>query len=449
MSNTTTHLTQTSVDIYGAARLGAASLVREVGAELSNITFVGVPVYDSPVIDQRIASANYWLSQLPGEPAVHERWLGYKQYELSNHLGNVTATLSDAKSTQFDGAVHYTPRITSLTDYYPFGAAMPGRSFSEGEYRYGFQGQETDDEIKGKGNSINYKYRMHDARIGRFFAVDPLAAKYPFYAPYSFSGNRVIDMIELEGLEPTKPELYWVARPDLELAWFGDLERTIIYETEGIHSNSAYFHGAETMYVSVTYPAANDDLSPLEYHFWDKGLDQWVQFHSQDIGMDSKEATELFVYSVGGAGLIVSGLIIADIVGWAYVFEEIGQIALEEAAGIQIVIDPLDLLRHGVKRSGRAVIGSMDDEYWKAAKPGDRLFHFEDDLWDELVKQGHDMWGANKRWLDDIIKHRDVVDISRPYKDIREGSTLSEEVKYLLRNGYKWTDDAMQQLIPK
>ena len=68
--------------------------------------------------------------------------------------------------------------------------------------RYGFQAQEMDNEIKGEGNSVNYKFRMHDPRLGRFFAVDPLSAKYPFYSPYAFSGNRVIDAIELEGLEP-------------------------------------------------------------------------------------------------------------------------------------------------------------------------------------------------------------------------------------------------------
>ena len=70
-----------------------------------------------------------------------------------------------------------------------------------GGYRYGFQGQEEDDEIKGEGNSINYKYRMHDPRIGRFFAVDPLSPKYPELTPYQFSSNRVIDGVELEGLE--------------------------------------------------------------------------------------------------------------------------------------------------------------------------------------------------------------------------------------------------------
>ncbi|OYU92788.1 MAG: hypothetical protein CFE21_22805 [Bacteroidetes bacterium B1(2017)] len=43
---------------------------------------------------------------------------------------------------------------------------------------------------------------MHDTRVGRFFARDPLTRKYPFYSPYAFSGNRVIDSRELEGLEP-------------------------------------------------------------------------------------------------------------------------------------------------------------------------------------------------------------------------------------------------------
>jgi RHS repeat-associated protein len=77
---------------------------------------------------------------------------------------------------------------------------QPNRHGGE-SYTYNFQGQETDDEVKGKGNSVNYKYRMHDPRLGRFFAVDPLAPKYPHNGPYNFSENRVIDGVELEGLE--------------------------------------------------------------------------------------------------------------------------------------------------------------------------------------------------------------------------------------------------------
>lgn len=92
--------------------------------------------------------------------------------------------------------------LNTSSDYYPYGMLMDNRhGVEDSKYRYGFQGQESDDEVKGEGNSVNYKYRMHDPRIGRFFAIDPLAPKYPWYTPYQFSGNKVIHAVELEGLE--------------------------------------------------------------------------------------------------------------------------------------------------------------------------------------------------------------------------------------------------------
>jgi RHS repeat-associated protein len=78
---------------------------------------------------------------------------------------------------------------------------VPNRHESSPAYRYGFQGQEKDDELKGEGNSLNYTFRMHDPRIGRFLSLDPLAPEYPWNSPYVFSENRVIDGIELEGME--------------------------------------------------------------------------------------------------------------------------------------------------------------------------------------------------------------------------------------------------------
>ena len=69
------------------------------------------------------------------------------------------------------------------------------------DYRFGFNGQEKDNEMKGIGNSLNYTYRMHDTRLGRFFAVDPLAKSFPWNSPYAFAENRVIDGKDLEGLE--------------------------------------------------------------------------------------------------------------------------------------------------------------------------------------------------------------------------------------------------------
>lgn len=78
---------------------------------------------------------------------------------------------------------------------------VPNRFGNIEDYRYGFQGQEKDDEIKGEGNSLNYTFRMHDPRVGRFLSLDPFIKQFPHNSPYAFSENRVIDMIELEGGE--------------------------------------------------------------------------------------------------------------------------------------------------------------------------------------------------------------------------------------------------------
>ena len=85
---------------------------------------------------------------------------------------------------------------------------LPNRHANTSDYRYGFQGQELDNEIKGEGNSLNFKYRMHDPRVGRFFAIDPLAVQYPWNSPYAFSENQVIRYMEFEGLEKVDPPGY-------------------------------------------------------------------------------------------------------------------------------------------------------------------------------------------------------------------------------------------------
>jgi RHS repeat-associated protein len=138
----------------------------------------------------------------------YNRIVSSKSYELTNHLGNVTTTVSDRKlytpSPTGNTIAQTDPDITTTNDYYPYGMLLAGRS-EAAHYRFGFQGQERDDEVKGEGNSVNYTYRMHDVRLGRFFAVDPLSAKYAYNSTYAFSENQVIAFIELEGAEKKKP----------------------------------------------------------------------------------------------------------------------------------------------------------------------------------------------------------------------------------------------------
>jgi RHS repeat-associated protein len=79
---------------------------------------------------------------------------------------------------------------------------MPGRKYTAGTgYRYGFNGKEEDDEVKGDGNQQDYGMRIYDTRLGRFLSVDPITKQYPELTPFQFASNSPIENIDVDGLE--------------------------------------------------------------------------------------------------------------------------------------------------------------------------------------------------------------------------------------------------------
>lgn len=143
----------------------------------------------------------------PVAHGVTNRWnaLGFKQYELSNHLGNVLTTVTDRRIQHIGSGNtmdYLMPDVVSAQDYYAFGGLMPGRTESTAGYRYGFNGKENDNDIgKGTGNQQDYGMRIYDPRIAKFLSVDPITAKYPELTPYQFASNTPIQASDLDGLE--------------------------------------------------------------------------------------------------------------------------------------------------------------------------------------------------------------------------------------------------------
>jgi RHS repeat-associated protein len=172
---------QTEKFIYGSSRLGVQN------CKTNLLGSAGTTTYVQTTVPHRI---------------------GKKGYELSNHLGNVLSVISDKAIPHNNGGgvVDYLlADILQSTDNSPFGVQLSNRTLSKSAVndltRFGFQNQEMDNELKGKGNSVNFEFRMHDPRLGRFFAIDPLCKDYPYNSSYAFSENKVINGIELEGLE--------------------------------------------------------------------------------------------------------------------------------------------------------------------------------------------------------------------------------------------------------
>ncbi len=89
--------------------------------------------------------------------------------------------------------------IRNISDYSPFGVLLAERTVEGAFYRNGFQGQERDDEVKGDGNSVNFSYRMHDPRVGRWLSCDAHKPNYPAWAPYASNGDNPIVNFDIDG----------------------------------------------------------------------------------------------------------------------------------------------------------------------------------------------------------------------------------------------------------
>jgi RHS repeat-associated protein len=128
--------------------------------------------------------------------------------------------------------------IKRFTRYPTYEATIGNYQTAENTgYRYGFQGQEKDDEWKGSGNHVNFKFRGYDSRLGRFWSVDPLFRSYPWNSTYAFAENDVIRSIDLEGAEKLimTQYLYLTSGKLVKLSegivkndgdWNGDIHRT-------------------------------------------------------------------------------------------------------------------------------------------------------------------------------------------------------------------------------
>jgi RHS repeat-associated protein len=75
---------------------------------------------------------------------------------------------------------------------------MPQRVWTSDSagYRYGFNGMERDDEVKGGGNYLDFGARGYDSRIGRWISVDPLNQ---FHSSYVGLGNNPIKFYDVDG----------------------------------------------------------------------------------------------------------------------------------------------------------------------------------------------------------------------------------------------------------
>ena len=186
---------------------------------------------------------------------------GKKQYELTNHLGNVLTTINDRKigvdTATTDGHYDYwLAAQISGQDYYSGGMVMPERSFAFDFYRFGAaSGQEKDNDISGIGNSYTAEYWHYDSRLNRRWNIDPAFAQKPWMSSYHSFSNKFISNIDPNGAN----DGHWITSTGTSI---GD---------DGRDDNNLYTVESST-YGSGTIPK---DASSLRTEY-DKGAENLV-----------------------------------------------------------------------------------------------------------------------------------------------------------------------------
>ena len=85
---------------------------------------------------------------------------------------------------------------------YPFGSLKPLRYSGSNDYRFGFNGMEVDNEVKGDNNSLDFGARIYDPRLGRWLSTDPREGDLPSWSTYAYGLDNPIVFIDPDGQFP-------------------------------------------------------------------------------------------------------------------------------------------------------------------------------------------------------------------------------------------------------
>jgi RHS repeat-associated protein len=117
---------------------------------------------------------------------------GIYEYNITDHLGNLRIVFKDSLGN---------PKILQSNAYGPWGEDLKTLKYANTTRPNTFTFNEKEVEDDFNLGLIDYKNRFHDAILGRFISIDPLAEEYSYNSTFAFAENKLGLGMEYEGLE--------------------------------------------------------------------------------------------------------------------------------------------------------------------------------------------------------------------------------------------------------
>ncbi len=211
---------------------------------------------------------------------------GYLYIYTSNESSNIDVFFDNLQVT------HTAGHILEETHYYPFGMAMPGRTFSAGSgYRYGFNSHEKSDEIAGAGNHTTAEFGEYDTRLGRRWNLDPrpvasISSYAVFFNNPIYNNDVLLDT----------PRIYGNA----------EITGTTLTDKGGVNERSGNVAGGSFTYkdAKINPVYAKDNTTLVGYNVYDlTNKDRANPILQLEAGSDLASFKENYKYQFGGAQL--------------------------------------------------------------------------------------------------------------------------------------------------
>jgi RHS repeat-associated protein len=279
--------------------------------------------------------------------------------------------------------------------YYPFGrvqttASQPG-TFQVSRQ---FTGQIKDDET----GLYYYNFRYYDPELGRFTQPDTIIPD--FSNPQSYNRYSYVVNNPLKYTDPSGHEAGYT------------------YDATGMHSGLDSPEAAARMEWTINHVAGPTVNAAI-----------WAM-DKMDEGINNLQKSPNPFKRAAGEGLWIAS--------WGYGGGETREIratrklakALEEAEKATIT-----------------VLGHTKDDYiGLAEKLKANFFHIKPEVWAKMSEA--ERWAANQQFLDAAIARGDVIILATPFQKAKEGSYFWKELQYLLKKGYKPSEDGRRMIPP-